>query len=420
MKLRFSIPTYFTLYYFLLLFLYHFKIKTYFYWEHVATLKESAFGFSTSRFLLATGVFFVNLFFVKKTKKTKLAFIVLSIFFLLLTVPSLIAYTSGHIYPVKLLVYHQLFFFALYLFSRIKIDFDKIPLLNKAQSLNLLIVITTIGLIPYLLVYGPHINLKNLVLLDVYQTRNVMANLSNPYFGYTYSLFTKIIVPLIIVFALELKKKGGVILGVLYLILFYLFGAHKTVYVGLIVVLVFYRFTYAQTIKKILKYSNILIVLSAVLALFNFDYLWILSFRRIHFLPTLLDISYLDFFTEKPLYWSESVLRSFIDYPYELRHENLIGEQYFNRADMAANNGLVSDGLMNFGAFGVLINVCLVSTYFMVLNGLNISSRYFGLFLLVIFSFISSSVSIVLITHGAFVLLLIALFMLRRQKSEVI
>lgn len=420
MKLRFSIPTYFTLYYFLLLFLYHYKIKTYFYWEYIATLQESTFGFSTSRLLMATGLFFINLFLITETKKTKLAFIVLSIFFLLLTVPSLIAYTSGPIYPVKLLGYHQLFFFVLYFFSKIRIDFDKFPILNKQQSLNLLIVITTVGLIPYLLVYGPHINLKNLILLDVYQTRSIMANLSNPYFGYTYSLFTKIIIPLIIVFALELKKRSWVVLGVLYLILFYLFGAHKTVYVGLVVVLVFYRFSYAQTIIKVLKYSNILIFLAVVFALFSFDYLWIISFRRIHFLPTLLDICYFDFFAEKPLFWSESILKSFIKYPYEMRHENLIGELYFNRSDIAANNGLVSDGLMNFGGLGVLINTFLVSTYFMVLNSLNISSRYFGLYLLVIFSFISSSVSIVFLTHGAFMLLLISIFMLRRHKLEVI
>ena len=417
MKIRFSIPTYFTLYYFLLLFLYHYKIKTYFYWEYVAYLQESTFGFSMTRFLLATAIFFIDLFLIKETKKAKLAFIVLSIFFLLLTVPSLIAYTSGPIYPLKLLGYHQLFFFALYLFSKIKIDFDKIPVLNKQQSLNLLIVITSIGLIPYLLIYGPYINLKNLLLIEVYQTRTIMSNLSNPYFGYTYSLFTKIIIPLIIVFSLELKKKSWVVLGVLYLILFYLFGAHKTVYVGLVAVLVFYRFSYSQTIKKVLKYSNILIVAAFILALFNFDKLWIIIFRRIHFLPTLLDIAYLDFFAEKPLYWSESILKSFLDYPYDIRHENLIGEQYFNRIDVAANNGLVSDGLMNFGSLGVLINVFLVSAYFMVLNNLHISSRYFGLYLLVIFSFISSSVSIVFLTHGAFMLLLISIFMLRGQRS---
>src|SRR5690606_23220608 len=110
--------------------------------------------------------------------------------------------------------------------SKIQIDFSRVPVVNKTQALYLLLAITTIGVIPYLFVYGPYINLNNLLLIDVYQTRSIMGEFSNPYFGYTYSIFTKIIIPLIIVFGLELKKKIWVVVGILYLVLFYLFGAH--------------------------------------------------------------------------------------------------------------------------------------------------------------------------------------------------
>ena len=138
-------------------------------------------------------LFGINLFFLNTLKKTKLVFIVLSIFFALLTIPSLIAYTSGGMYPAKLFWYHQGFFYTLFLLSKIRIDFNHIPVLNKKQALYLLLGITTIGVVPYLIVYGPYINLKNLVLVDVYRTRAIMGELSNPYFGYTYSIFTKII-----------------------------------------------------------------------------------------------------------------------------------------------------------------------------------------------------------------------------------
>ena len=417
MKLKIPINVYFIIYYLLLLGLYHYKIITYFYWDNIALLKEGSFDLSIDRLMISIGIFIINLFCVSNIKKTNFAFISLSIFFVLLTVPSLIAFTSGEMYPVQLLVYHQLFFLGFFLFSHIKIDFNRIPVLNKKQALYLLLIVTTLGVIPYLLIYGPHINLKNLLFLDVYQTRSTMSSLTNPYFGYTYSLFTKIIIPLIIVFSLELKNKVLALVGVLYLILFYLFGAHKTVYVGLILVLVFYRWSYLQTVKKILKYSSLLIVLAGLLAMVEYDYLWILSFRRVHFLPTLLDISYFDFFDGKPLIWSESVLKRFFEYPYHVRHENLIGELYFNRPDMAANNGLISDGFMNYGSWGVAVNVFIVAVYFMILNSLKIPSKYFGLFFLLIFSFISSSLSIVLLTHGALALLLISIFILN-QKME--
>ena len=416
MKLKLTISHYFTLYFFLLMGLYHYKIKHYFYWVYVAELKNNDFDFSVLRFFVATSLFFINLILLNSLKKTKFIFIVLSIFFALLTIPSLIAYTSPGMYSVKLLLYHQGFFFALYVLSKVHIAFSKVPVINKTQALYLLLGITTIGIIPYLMVYGPHLNLKNLLLLDVYETRRSMSKLSNPYFGYTYSVFTKILIPLIIVFSLELKKKLWVIVGVLYLILFYLFGAHKTVYVGLFVVLVFYRLSFAQSVKYMVKYSNILIVLFTAFALIGYDYPWILSFRRIHFLPSLLDICYVDYFEGNYLYWSESILKRFIEYPYDVRAANLIGEVYFNRPDMSANNGLISDGYMNFGTLGVIFNILLIAFYFMVLNSLKIPARYFGLFVLTIFSFVSSSTFTVFLTHGAIALIIVSIFLLNDKK----
>jgi len=418
MKLKLTISHYFTLYFFLLMGLYHYKIKHYFYWEYIAELTDGEFDFSILRFCFAVILFGVNLFFLNTLKKSKLVFIVLAIFFALLTIPSLIAFTSASMYPVKLLWYHQGFFYGLFLLTKVRIDFSSIPVINKTQSLYLLLAVTTIGVIPYLLVYGPHINLKNLLLIDVYQTRSIMGKLSNPYFGYTYSIFTKIIIPLIIVFSLELKKKVWVLVGVLYLILFYLFGAHKTVYVGLIVVLVFYRFSFAQSVKFIVKYSSVLVILFTILALFGYDYPWILSFRRVHFIPTLLDICYLDFFEDNYLYWSQSVLKGFVEYPYDMRATNLIGDIYFNRPDMSANNGLISEGYMNFGGWGVVINTFIIGLYFMVLNSLKIPAKYFGLFVLTLFSFLSSSVFTVLLTHGGLALIIVSIFVLNEKKKQ--
>lgn len=417
MKLKLHLKNYFTIYFFLMLGLYHYKVKSYFYWTYVAHLKDSAFAFSFVNFLVAVAIFGIDLYFLMGVKKTKFIFIILSLFFALLTIPSLIAFTAGEMYPIQILIYHQLFFFALLLFSKIEIDFSKIPVLNKKLALYLLLILTAIGSIPYLIIYGPHINLKNLFLIDVYETRTQIGALSNPYFGYTYSVFTKIIIPLIIVFALELKKTIWVFVGVGFLLLFYLFGAHKTVLFSVFVVFMFYRFTYYGAVKKIISLSSALIVVFVLLAAIGIDYPWIISFRRVHFLPTLLDICYLDFFKDQPIYWSESILKSFFEYPFDLKHTNLIGEAYFNSAAMAANNGLISDGYMNFGTLGVLVNCSLVAGYFMILNSLKIPARYFGLFVLMVFSFLSSSTLTVFLTHGALVLLLISIFLLNDKKS---
>ena len=417
MKIKPSIKFYYWVYFLILMGLFHYKIKTYNYWRHVANLQDTVYGFSNIRFFIVILIFFINLKVLFKIDKKKLLFTVLGVFFMLVTIPSLISFTGGVVYPVKLLVYHQMFFFALYFVSKVKMSLNKLPVINKEHALFLLLGVTTIGILPYLLIYGPYIDISNLWLNNVYETRKAMGKVGNVYFGYTFSLYSKIILPLFIVFSLELKKYYFTALGVLYLILFYLFGAHKAVYTGLIMVFVFYRLSYLNAIKKMIKWSNLLITLSAILAYFSFDGLWILLFRRIHFLPGLMDVAYLDFFKNQPMYWSESILKNFITYPFDIRHTYMIGGKYFKHFDMAANNGLIADGYMNFGTTGVLINIFIISGYFMILNNLNISSKYFGLFLLAIFSFISSSVFTVFLTHGAFALLLISIFMLN-EKNE--
>src|SRR5690606_8241679 len=169
----------------------------------------------------------------------------------------------------------------------------------------------------------------------------------------------------------------------------------------------------------LLKYSNILIICCIILAFFSYDYPWILSFRRVHFLPTLLDICYTDYFQDNYLYWSDSILKSFIDYPYDNRVTNIIGEVYFNRPDMSANNGLISEGYMNLGSWGVLLNIFIVSSFFMVLNSIKIPPKYFGLFILTMFSFLSSSVFTVLLTHGGLAVIIISIFVLNDKRKEL-
>lgn len=419
MKLKPSIKFYFTIYFLILMVLFHREVKYYYYWKHIARLQHTIFDFHIDRFLIVLPLFFINLWLLFKINTERLLFTITAFFFMVLTVPSLIGFTAGKIYPAHLLWYHQLLFITLLLSSKIKINLSKLPVLNKEHALYLLVVITCVGILPYLIIWGPYINLNNLLLKDIYETREAMTKVGNSYFGYTFSLFSKIIIPLIIVFSLELKKYYLTLLGVFFLVLFYLFGGHKTVYAGLILVFVFYKLSYFRAVQKTLKWSNILIVLSLTMAYFGYqyDYLWILTFRRTHFLPGLLDIAYLDFFQNQPIYWSESVLKRFISYPFDASHVSLIGENYFGKADMGANNGLISDGYMNFKTIGVFINVFIVGLYFTILNSIKIEPKYFGLFLLITFSFISSSMFTVLLTHGAIVLLLISIFMLNGKKN---
>ena len=420
MKLRVFPYFSFWAYYFLLMVIYHLEIKKYFYWTLIAGKLDDDFDFSFTRMLFTLILFAIDLKLLISKRSSGFIYAVGTVFFLILTTPSLVAYTSGAIYPTKLLLLHQLFFFTLMLIGDIKIDFDRIPTINRNQAIWLFFLTTIVCTIPYLIAYGPHINLKNILLINVYETRSKVAGITNPYFGYTYSLFTKIIIPLLLVFSLERKNRLLTIISIAFLVLFYLFGAHKSVYLGTLFILIFYRFSYDSMVRKMVLAVNVLIVLCLFLALFSSDFLWILTIRRVMFTPTLLDICYFDFFEGNPIFWSESFLGSLIDYPYDIRSTNLIGKTYFNRVEVSANNGLISDGYVNANTLGVLINILLVSGYFMVLNNVGLPSRYFGLYFRVALSFISSSLITVFVTHGAIVLLVISIFILGVRKSKTL
>jgi len=418
LKIKLNLHFYTYLYFLILLILYHYKVKTYYYWIRVGRhINETNFDFSYIRFSFSILILYINIRTLKKLKPKKMAFIIIYVFYYLLTIPSLIAFTSKNIHLLEILIYHQLFFYVLYFFSKQKLNFNWVPKINKSQGLIVLTFIIIVGAIPFIIILGPYINFKNLFLIDIYESRAVLKQNFNSYFAYSYSPFTKIVLPLIIVMSIEQKKWIFTFLGVFYLILFFLFGGHKTVYLGFFAVLFFYKFDYRQIISIISKFSIVLAITAILLAIFNYDMLWILIFRRVHFIPMLLDICYIDFFNNNYLYWSESVLKSFFTYPYDTNHAQVIGSEYFNKPDMAANNGLISDGYMNLGTIGVFINILVVSFYFFVLNSLKIPSKYFGIYLLIILSFISSSVNTVLLTHGGIFLIFTSIFILNEKES---
>ena len=141
--------------------------------------------------------------------------------------------------------------------------------------------------------------------------------------------------------------------------------------------------------------------------------------RRVFFIPALLDTYYFEFFNSKPLYWSGSFLRSLFDYPYNLKPPYLIGSEYFGRADMSANNGIISDGYANLGWIGIIINILLISFIFSFFNSLKINHKFYGIFIAFFFSIVSSYLPTVLLTHGGILLMIVAQLFLRNTEVNL-
>lgn len=111
------------------------------------------------------------------------------------------------------------------------------------------------------------------------------------------------------------------------------------------------------------KALTLLVMVCATIYLITNNYYWIsLLIRRVMFLPVQLESYYFDFFTtHTPDFFRGSFLRLFgLTTPYpNLSH--IIGAEYFRSPAMGANNGLISDGMTNFGYLGVATTPLIIS-----------------------------------------------------------
>ena len=200
------------------------------------------------------------------------------------------------------------------------------------------------------------------------------------------------------------------------IILLYVFliGAHKAILFGAVIIITFYFIPSKHLITLVSLGVFSLFILGHLSYIFTEScFISGLIARRVFFLPALLDVYYFDFFKGDPLYWSGGVLSSIFEYPYQLAPQYLIGSEYFDRPEMSANNGIISDGYANLGWLGVILNLTTISLIFSFLNALRINSRFFGVFLLFFFSILSSYLPTVLLTHGGLILLFLSQFILK-------
>ncbi len=345
---------------------------------------------------------------------------ILSLILIFFVFPSAILFASVKGIDYRIFLSHSLFYIMTILIANVNLSIisKKISPLNSKRILFLTVLI---GMIPYLILYIPYINLNNLLLIDVYETRESMGlAVNNFYTNYTYSWFNKFIIPSLLIFGIYFRDRITIILCTASLIFLYLCGAHKAVFVGLFFTFILYKYPYLTKINYLLKVLLLIAVGSLVISIaFKNDFLMLMSVRRTMILPAFLDILYFDLFDNNHLYWSETFNGIFKDYPYEVPHAFVVGEKYFGYPEWGANNGIISEGFMNWGMAGVFINIIFVAFYFNIMSQLNISGKFFGLFFLFIFLIISGSLTTVLLTHGGIILLLISFLFLKNTDEQM-
>lgn len=148
-------------------------------------------------------------------------------------------------------------------------------------------------------------------------------------------------------------------------------------------------------------------VLAALLAFYATDSLLLsgLFVRRVFFVPPYLTFTYYEFFELNPLvYWSNSFLSAFVDYPYDDGVARIIGK-YLNQPETWANSSFFSTGYMHAGLLGVVIYGLAAGLLLKVLDSL-VSREvplWMSLSVVIVPFFVlvtSSDLTTALLTHG--------------------
>jgi hypothetical protein len=341
--------------------------------------------------------------------------------FLAITIPMTVLYVAQG-YPREYYYYSVLGFVVIAVVSKY-VKLPLMPLRLKSHRLTSFVSITSLlgTYIAFLLLLGQGVNF-NLDIWQVYEYRLSSADSLPGYFGYIFPWITKVLCPLALILAIQLRRVRLVIFIVLINTIIFGLTNHKlTLFTPVLVIGTYVFVNRSLTGLQIAKnYCAIGIIL---IGAYGAGAYWAVSLfaRRALFVPSHLNDEYHDYFNEHGfMLWGHGVANS------ELRNgAQLVGENVFDSNVMSANTGWVGSGYMNAGHYGILFYAIVIGLIFSVLDSVSSNERLalvISLSLLPVISLLTSSdLPTSMLTHGGgLVILLLHINWPSRTKETLI
>lgn len=273
---------------------------------------------------------------------------------------------------------------------------------------------------------GFHLQLD---LFDVYEQREVASNYNMPtIFTYLYGAI-QVCVPFLAIWALNRKEtKMYLILATTQMLAFFSQGSKASLFALIVGTIVHFivdnnKKTSTIVVVKGMSFAGIACILEHAVLRNHFlvDYLY----RRVLYLPNLLNIYYYDFFSNNEFdYYRSSILR-FLGFqsPYStMKIQNIIGSKYFNAPEMYTNNGLFSDAFANLGIVGLFVLPAFIIILLLLFDkclGDADTDIKIGAAVYIVICLIGSSFFTNLFSHG-FVLLAIMFCFLDKKNATIV
>lgn len=371
--------------------------------------RYKGFLLDVSPFKYLVSFFFLIIFHVFIDKSTSRASsLLLQVFFILVYVPFTSYFALSNQY------FGWFFIFSLFWLITIIIQkgihFKKIPPPLKLNEYSIFLSIGIIVIGIFLIIFNSVELTFNMNINNVYELRAENPTGNIPYSGYFINWTAKVFLPFLIVFTL-VRFKPSVnmlfIISLLLTILLFSVTGHKGYLFAIPMLLGTVLLLKAKNVYLLLLLilSSLIIIGLFIMLVFNDNTIMTLFVRRMLYMPAQISYYYYDFFEGSPVLLSNSVMSGFFSYPHQLEPAYLIGDLYYQKPDMSANNGIITDGFMHFGILGVIIWAILFSFILKLIDSLVYGKNYIVLIpvlLIGLRSFIDGALLTSLLTHGFF------------------
>lgn len=379
--------------------------------------------FSSENYFFSWLVFFAAFFWISPiAAKVSDYFFIMAATMLFAPLTSFYGLSGREIFPVLVTLISVSFIYFIVSFKKIKVP--SMRYIHKgdriAVSLSLFFVLY---LVCWYLISGAAFNM-NFDISKIYEYRSQNSQRTNiGILSYINSWVYQVFCLFLITYFLYVKKIFFVVLFVLVQVFFFSVSAHKSILLYPFMVIgiwsYYKKYTGLAIVPTIL---SLVVIIGLLLFILDNDVLFgSMLIRRVFYVPAILTYSYLDFFSENNfLYWSNSILSLFVEYPFTDGVAILIGE--YVGSGSSANNGYISSGYSHAGLTGVLIYSFLLGYILKFIDVISSEAvpLWFALSITAIplrSALLSSDLLTTLLTHG--LLVSISLLLLMRTKGHL-
>ncbi len=381
-------------------------------------------NFSFIKILIASFLL-ISVYILGSIIRNEFSYCIWNIIYVYMFIPTIIyfVFNNSSSKPVFSLV---ILLVLLYFLSNIKIlDLKHANYKGSSKfSVSFLVIVSILLFIPFVIIYRNSLNLNNLLFQDIYETRSLMTSLSNPLVDYFESPLVRVIIP--ILFIKSIEKKNYLLLAYSIIVIIYIFlcGALKSnLFIVALITIFYFGNTYQKKLIIFLRGVKWVSILSLIeYYIFNQFNIVDLFIRRVFFIPPMLNDTFYNYFSVDHMYWSYTRIGSLINPNSEIGRSvtQYIGTKIMGGDNLNANVGIITEGYISAGIFGVVLICIFICLIVIFLKSIDLEPKYFGILLFNIYLINTSFLETALITHGLFYFLIAAPFFMRKVQDHSI